>query len=161
MIPRPAAVLVLVAASLLPLSVHAADKNGDKKKDFFAVEVKAKGVVYPYNHKSLQSMATQDVPSLRGTKQRKSIPLSIVVTRDTGVSLDEIEQILLVGAERTLLLEAENLEYLDRLFLKVGTLRPSIYPDADETWRAMQPEFGAPRFKNLEKIFVFRTGELK
>ena len=125
------------------------------------VGVKVAGVMHTYDYDDLKKLAKDEGLSSRGTKKRDSVPLLRLLTADTGVSAEEIGHLLFVGTDRSMLLEGDDLQYLDRLSLKLGTLRPAILTDRDETWFALQPTFGKPRFKNLEKIYVYRTGELR
>ena len=127
----------------------------------FELLVKAGGVDYFYDYDDLKGFSTQDLSSLRGTKKGAGIPLTLLMTRDTGIAVEEIEHILVVSEERSMLLEGEHLQHLDKLWVKLGTLRPAIYPEDDATWQALQPTFGQPRFKDLERVYVYVKGQLK
>lgn len=128
--------------------------------DDFHLFVKVKGIETYYSYDELVELTTRQRESMRGIKTANTIGLPELVTAGGNIEVEEIEGILLVGGTRILLLENDLLQYLPHLELKLGRLRPSIAPTDDETWHAMQPEFGAPRFKDVQQVFVYATGEL-
>lgn len=142
-------VLMLVALALPGLG---AAQEGDWQT--FTLGVKAKGLWHDMSSEQLRSLADGKESSLRGSKMRDVIPMSNLLDH-LEIPLDDVAWVLFVSDKRSMLIENDLLEHLPALSIKLGTLRAAIRTDDDATWKALQPEFGGPRFKNLESIYVW------
>ena len=109
-----------------------------------------------YTTDQLTAIATATYASPRG-KEVAAIPLDVLVTHDTKLSMEQILQIVVVGEKRVLLLEGENLAHAAHLLVKVGFNKATLVPDSEvgASWQAMKPLLGRPRLKHLENIFIF------
>ena len=109
-----------------------------------------------YTTDQLEVLATTTYVSPRG-KEAPAIPVDVLVTQDTQLSMEQITQIIIVGEKRILLLEGENLAHASHLLVKVGFNKATLVPDSETgaSWQAIKPILGRPRLKFLETIFVF------
>lgn len=142
-----------LAAVLLALLLGANSAAADWGD--YRLRMKADGDWVELTEEDLKNLSTGDRAATRGQRQRKIIPLTVLLEDALGAELDKVTQVLLVNDERSLLLEAGHLQHLGQLEMKLGKKRPAVQPVDDTTWRALQPEFGQPRFKDVETIFVW------
>ena len=156
--------VALVAAILGAAMVHGEGVAQEQQEFSLLVKLGDKG--YTYTTDQLEAIATATYTSPRG-KKVWAVPLDVLVTKDTQLSMDQILQIVVVGAKRSLLLEGENLAHAEHLLVKIGfdvdpvgavmSHQATLVPDSEvgASWQAIKPLLGRPRLKNLQKVFVF------
>lgn len=151
---KTASSIGLLAAILLPGGPATAQEFWDDYR------LKVKVVGGPeifYTHDELKELAPGREASSRGEKRQRRVPLTQLLTQDTGMTMERIERLILVGDTRSMLLEGEQLHYLGELQIKLGNLRPALAASDDEIPAALQPTFGKPRFKNIEAIYIYQV----
>ena len=109
---------------------------------------------WTYNHDQLKAMATKDRSNTRGDKKNPVIPLDVLLTKDTRLSLDRVIRVVIVGQQHVLLLEGDDLKHVNHLMVMLGTKYTTLVPETDETYQALRPILGKPRLEDIERIDV-------
>ncbi|MBI4562436.1 MAG: hypothetical protein HY724_10370 [Candidatus Rokubacteria bacterium] len=110
---------------------------------------------WKYDKDQLRALATKEVVSSRGSKKNPAIPLDVLLTKDTQLTMDRIIGVVIVGGKHVLLLEGHNLAHLKHLVLKFGPNHLTLVPETEETYNALKPIWGKPRLEDVERIDVF------
>ncbi len=150
--------VALVAAILGAAMFHGEGVAQETQE--FSLVVRVGDKAYSYSSDQLEAMATVTYASPRG-KEAPAVPIAVLVTQDTQLSMDQILQIVIVGEKTSLLLEAEDLAHAAHLLVKVGFNKATLVPDSETgaTWQAIRPLLGRPRLKYLETVYVFWQNE--
>lgn len=109
---------------------------------------------WEYHTKELMALASRSIVSHRGTKKNPAIPLEVLVTKDTGVPVERIIGVIVVGEDKVLFLEGDRLRYLGRLILKFGSNHLTLAPEDDETLQALRPYWGRGRIEDVVRVDV-------
>jgi len=134
------------------------DASGQEFWEDYRLRVKVSGgPELFYSHDELKALAPGREASSRGEKRQRRIPLTMLMTHETGLTMDDVTRVILVGDTRSMLLEGDQLQYLDQLQVKLGNLRPAVAAADDQIPDGLQPTFGKPRFKNIESIYIYQV----
>lgn len=143
----------LMAALLaLPL-IASADELDDP--DVYKLKVKAGDRFKIFSYEDLEKMATETHVSSRGSKRHQAIPVEALIDKVSDARKTGLAQVVLLGKERSLHLEGENLKHLKNLWVKLGDSHCTIVPSSDEAYYKLQPLMGKPRLKSPETIYVY------
>jgi len=112
---------------------------------------------WKYHTSQLRAMATEVFTSARGVKKNPAIRLDLFVTKDTKLPMEQIIGVVVIGAEKVLLLEGPNLAHLKHLGLKLGDNHLTLVPLAPEAERDLKPVWGKPRIEAVERVDVFHA----
>ena len=114
---------------------------------------------WKYNNAQLRAMATEAFTSARGVKKKTAIRLDVFVTKDTKLPMERINGVVVIGAEKVLFLEGDNLAHLKHLGLKFGDNHLTLVPLTAEAERELRPVWGKPRIESVERVDVFHADE--
>ena len=119
-----------------------------------ALVLKVNKTAYRYTRDALKALATADYRSFRGDKTNRAVPLDVLLTKDTKLSLDKIARVVVIGEQKVLLLEGDNLKYLKDLVVKMGNNQLALAAMSPEVEERLRPLWGKPRVELLERIDV-------
>jgi hypothetical protein len=124
-----------------------------------SITVRISGNAWTYSHDQLLAMARASIPNRRGNRQNPAIPLDVILFKDTGLAIDQVQAVFLIGAKVSVL-RGGDLAYLSRLALKTGPDKQgrrhpwSLAPLDDEAFRAVAPHMGSHRRKEIYRINI-------
>jgi hypothetical protein len=109
---------------------------------------------FRYNHEQLRAMATTQIGSNRGIKMNPAIPLEALLTRDTKLPMDRVVGVIVVGAQKILFLEGDNLQQVPHLVLKFGPNHLTLVPASEDAYERNRALWGKPRIEDVERIDI-------
>jgi hypothetical protein len=109
-----------------------------------------------YDSDQLRAMATKRHVSMRGTKDTVAVPLDVLLTKDTRLTVDRIIEVAVVAEEDVLLLEGEHLAHLKDVWLRIGPNHLTLVPADEPTHRALRSVWRKPRLIGVERIAIQR-----
>ncbi|MFQ5415849.1 MAG: hypothetical protein ACE5FL_02250 [Myxococcota bacterium] len=148
--PRPLLCAVLAFGALSA----AASADSPKVKPW-TLYLKVGDKQIAYESDQLLAMASAKHLSNRETKTNPAVPIDTLVMKDTGLTRDRILKIVFLGATKTMLLEGKDLDHLGGLLLKLGPNNVTLVPKDEKTYEALRSQFGRPRVKDVERIYVY------
>jgi len=116
---------------------------------------------WQYDTQQLKAMATKVHLSMRGTKETVAVPLDVLLTKDTKLTVDRIIEVAIIAEEDVLLLEGEHLAYLKNVWLRVGPNHLTLVPEDDQAYRALRSVWRKPRLIAVERIAIQRGGSVR
>ena len=144
---------IVLAALLVFPALAWADALDDP--DVYTLKVKAGDRSVTFSYAELKKMATKEHVSSRGSKKHPAIPIETLIDKISDARKTGLAQVVLLGKERSLHLEGDNLNLLKHLWLKLGDSHATIVPESDEAYYKLQPLMGKPRFKSPETIYIY------
>ena len=123
--------------------------------DVYTLRIKAGDRSVTFSYDELKKMAKEEHVSSRGSKKHPAIPIATLIDKITDDRKTGLAQVVILGKERSLHLEGDNLKHVEHLWLKLGDSHATIVPASDEAYYELQPIMGKPRLKSPETIYVY------
>lgn len=143
----------LVVAGLW-LAAGALPVPGQERTPAPGLLLKVDKKAWSYTAEQLRAMATVDFKTFRGTKRNPAVPLEGLLTRDTGLRLERVRAVVVIGETKVLVIEGERLKYLKDLVIKLGPNQLALAPETEEAAEALKPLWGKPRIEGVERVQV-------
>jgi hypothetical protein len=122
----------------------------------YVIEVRLHGKApRGYGEAELRPLATVDMPSTRGTKTHKAVPLDGLIAHAAGGAAPPLKQVVVVGEDIALVLEGPSIALLSQVALKFGDNHNSVGPVSDEAFDALRAIMGKPRVKMPSVIYAY------
>ncbi|MBI4562435.1 MAG: hypothetical protein HY724_10365 [Candidatus Rokubacteria bacterium] len=128
------------------------------------ITVRVGNAAWTYTHEQLLAMANDTLPNLKGTRQKPAIPLETILFRDTGLSPEKVQMVVIIGSKTTVL-RGNELKYLDKLVLATGPDkggRPhpwAMAAEDEQTYKLLAPHMGSRRKHGIYRIDIVPKGE--
>jgi len=119
-----------------------------------------------YTREQLLALATETLPNMKGTRKKPAIPFETILFKDTRITRDKVERVILIG-KKTTILRGNDLAYLNRLVLVTGADKDgkphmwALAPKDEETYKAVSAHMGSRRKGGIYRIDIHLKGDVE
>jgi len=148
--------ILALSANLLPFSPRVL---AEEKEPSIMVRT-GSSTAWTYTHRQLLDMATDTLTNMKGSRQKKAIPLTLILSKDTKIAPERIAMVVFSG-EKVTVLRGKDVAYLSKFVLVTGPEKAgmphawTLAPRDEETYKAISASMlGSRRKKGIYRIDI-------